>query len=134
MKAKIQKISALLMALIVLGSTLSFTVNQHYCGDILMSQSVFEEPMSCCSAMHNAQDSNTDNNCCSAQQIVVQGENCFEITFAQLDFSQQVFIASFFYSYLNLFEGLPEQVVPFQNYSPPLIIQDVQVLNETYLI
>lgn len=134
MTQKIQKIGALLLALIVLGSTMSFTVIQHYCGDFLMSQTVFEAPMSCCSAMHDKQDSQKENKCCSTQQIVLQADNHIETTSPKLEFSQQVFIASFFYTYGNLFEGLPQQVVPFRNYVPPLLVQDVQVLNEAYLI
>ena len=38
------------------------------------------------------------------------------------------------YSYINLFEGLEKNIVPFKNYSPPLIVTDIQVLDQVFLI
>lgn len=136
MKEISQKYGAMTLALLVLFSTLSFTVIKHYCGDMLMSQTVFQEVDACCAAMDHSSDSElpAQNDCCSTQQFCVQSQESISATFPNLNFSQQVFVASFFYSYLNLFEGLAEQITPFKNYSPPLIVQDVQVLNETFLI
>jgi len=47
---------------------------------------------------------------------------------------QQVFVASFVYSYAHLFEGLAENVIPFRDYSPPPLIRDIQILDQTFLI
>ena len=51
-----------------------------------------------------------------------------------LDIDQQVFLTSFTYSYLNLFEGLPQLVVPHKEYSPPNLVKDIQVCDQVFLI
>ena len=53
---------------------------------------------------------------------------------SNLTFQQQVFVTAFSYSYVNLFEGLDENIVPFKNYAPPLIVTDIQVLDQVFLI
>lgn len=136
MKKLFQKSGALTMAFLVLFSTMSFTVNQHYCGKILVDQSVFSETKACCKAMHHSIDDNaTDKNrCCSNKEIKKEGQKNFKASFQNFDFQQQFVFTAFFYSYLNLFENLPEQVVPFKNYSPPLLVYDIQILDATFLI
>lgn len=135
MKKIFQKSGALTMAFLVLFSTMSFTVNQHYCGKILMGQSVFSEVEACCSAMHSSDDNAIGkDSCCSDKKIVVDGQDDLKTSFQNFDFQQQFVFTLFVYSYFNLFENLPEQIVPFKNYSPPILIYDIQILDETFLI
>ena len=44
------------------------------------------------------------------------------------------FLAIFMATYINLFEGLQENVIPFNGHSPPILTKDIQVLYQTYLI
>lgn len=127
------------MAFVVLFTTMSFTVNMHYCGDSLVDFSLFTEAENC--GMEKAQPAKscenpvmTENDCCTDQQIVKEGNDELKTSFDKLTFEQQTFVASFFYSYINLFEGLDENIIPFKDYSPPFIERDVQILYETYLI
>uniref|UniRef100_UPI00404A80EC HYC_CC_PP family protein n=1 Tax=Gelidibacter sp. TaxID=2018083 RepID=UPI00404A80EC len=41
---------------------------------------------------------------------------------------------AFFNTYINLFEGLEENVISFKTYRPPLLSTDIIILNETFLI
>lgn len=127
------------MALIVLFSTMSFSVDMHYCGDHLVDFSFAEKVNTCmmkaemskstdCTVMEMKMD------CCSDVEIVVEGQDDLKISFDQLSFDQQLFVASFVYSYINLFEGLEENSIPFRDYSPPPLIRDVQILDQTFLI
>ncbi len=127
------------MAFVVLFTTMSFTVDMHYCGDSLVDFSVFTKAESC--GMEKAQPAKscenpvmTENDCCTDQQIVKEGNDELQTSFDKLTFEQQTFVVSFFYSYINLFEGLDENIIPFKDYSPPFIERDVQILYETYLI
>lgn len=139
MKKVFHKITSILMAFVVLLSTMSFTINSHFCGDMLVDTSYFVKAESC--GMDMQQEKKPDEcsvikkNCCQDVASVVEGQDTLKITsFDQLSFDQQVFIASFYYSYINLFEGIHDKVIPFKNYSPPLVIKDIHVLDEVYLI
>jgi hypothetical protein len=124
------------MALLVLLSTTSFTVDMHYCGDILVDSAIFHKAKSCGMNMKSTDSHHSDikNKCCSQKQINVQGQDELNISFGNLSFQQQVFVASFIYKYTNLFEGLKENITSFEKYRPPLVIRQLYKLDETYLI
>ena len=131
MKKLIQKSGSLVMALLVLFSTMSFTVDKHFCGSYLVDQAVFSEAKDC--GMEHAGDMSGEDGC-KDQKVSVEGQKDLKISFNDLDLPQQVFLASFTYSYVDLFDGLPQQEIPFSDYSPPLLVTDIHVLNETFLI
>ncbi len=126
------------MALIVLFSTFSFTVHQHYCGDELKDTSVFFEAEKCEMEKMMAETScslhQTKKACCEDVIDVVEGQDELNITFDTLSLDQQLFVASFVYAYTNLFEGLEEDTISFSEYPPPLIVRQIFKLDETYLI
>ncbi|NLP59036.1 hypothetical protein HGB55_12710 [Lutibacter sp. B1] len=126
------------MAFVVLFSTMSFTISEHYCGGDLVDVAMFFEADSCEMEMDmpsSTEDCNFEKeDCCKDINKIVEGQNGLNIQVVNLDFEQQLFIASFIYSYINLFEGLDKNIVPFKNYSPPLIVTDIQVLDQVFLI
>ena len=133
----IKQITSLLMALLVLFSTMSFTVDKHFCGKILVDSAVFSEAEGCGMHADNSASlgkTNPEDTCCSQEQTAIEGQTELSLNFDELDLEQQVFLTSFAYSYINLFEGQPEQVIPFKNYSPPLLVRDVQLLDQVFLI
>ncbi len=137
MKQFIHKIASVLMAFVVLFSTMSFTIDMHYCGDTLVDTSVFSKAKSC--GMESMEISTCESpelkkKCCSEEQISFEGENELQLTFEDLNFEQQVFVSSFIYSYINLFEGLEENIIPLKDYSPPLVVKDILLLDQVFLI
>lgn len=126
------------MALIVLFSTFSFSVEQHYCGDVLVDYSFFGRAESCGmdvqKILNSEQSDLVKKDCCNDETLTINGQNDLKIAFENLNFEQQVFVATFLYSYLNLYEGLPEDIVPFSDYPPPLLVKDIQILDQTFLI
>lgn len=126
------------MAFVVMFSTMSFTVSMHYCGDTLVDTAIFHKAKGCGMEMQkdttNSECSIAKKNCCSDRQIVVSGQDELQLTVDKVSFGQQVFIASFAYTYINLFEGLEENITPFSDYSPPLVVKNIQKIDETYLI
>lgn len=121
------------MALLVLFSTLSFTVDKHFCGSYLVDQAVFSEAKDC-GMEHPSKDAMTEENGCKDQKISVEGQKDLKISFQDLELPQQVFLASFTYSYVEVFEEIPQQAIPFSDYSPPLLVYDIHLLDETFLI
>ncbi|MCM4151973.1 hypothetical protein DHD05_10255 [Arenibacter sp. N53] len=138
MKRVLFQISSFLMALVVLFSTFSFTVAQHYCGDDLVDFSFFGQAESCGMEIQQPSDSHKHNfvkkDCCDDVTLSISGQNDLKLSLEKLSFEQQQFVVSFVYSYLNLFEGLQENIVPFSHYPPPLLVRDIQILDQTFLI
>ena len=137
MKQVSHKIMSLVMAFVVLFSTLSFTVNMHYCGDTLMDTAIFHKAETCGMEMENPSSKDcsvTKKNCCSDEQLVIDGQDELQLSVDKISFEQQVFIASFVYTYINLFEGLDNNVSSYEEYEPPLVIRQIFKLDETYLI
>lgn len=138
MKSFLHKILSVCMATLVLFTTMSFTVDIHFCGDSLVDFSLVQNTHTCgMEAEQKADDCHnliTEDSCCSDKQLVIEGQDDLKISFNTLNFEQQVFVATFFYTYIDLFEGLDTNVIPFRDYRPPILIRDFQKLHETYLI
>ncbi|MDO6761657.1 hypothetical protein Q4566_15725 [Tamlana sp. 2_MG-2023] len=137
MKQVSHKIMSLAMAFVVLFSTMSFTLNMHYCGDTLVETAMFRKVEGCGMEMEKPSAegcSIAKMNCCNDEQLVVDGQDELQLQVDKISFEQQVFIASFVYTYINLFEGLDNNVSSFEEYEPPLVIKDIFKIDETYLI
>ncbi|MBR9844930.1 MAG: hypothetical protein GYB35_01895 [Algicola sp.] len=124
------------MAVLVLFSTVSFTVEKHFCGDVLIDSAVFTEAQKCkMEAFEIEQSKITKKHCCKDELEVVEGQDQLKQSqFEDISFDQQVFIVSYLYSYSNSLEQLPELIIPHKDYSPPNLIADIQVLDEVFLI
>lgn len=128
------------MALIVLFSTMSFSVDMHYCGDHLVDFSFTEKVDTCIMRAEMSKSSSEcaimkmEMDCCSDAEVVIKGQDNLKISLDQLTFGQQLFVVSFTCSYINLFEGNDENIIPFKDYSPPPLIRDIQILDQTFLI
>lgn len=138
MKQVFHKIMSILMASVVLFSTMSFTIDMHYCGDTLMDTAIFQKAKTCGMEMkstsNNPECSIVKKDCCKEEQKVVEGQKELKISFDKLTFEKQIFVASFVYSYINLFEGFESNVSSYEEYKPPLVIKRIYKLDETYLI
>lgn len=138
MKQIFHKAIAILMSFVVSFSTMSFTIDMHYCGDTLMDTAIFHKVKTCGMEMEktiiSSKCSITKKSCCKDEQIVVKGQNELKVSYDKLTFEQQIFVASFVYTYSNLFENFEENVKAFSEYPPPLIVKSIYKLDETYLI
>ncbi len=130
------------MALIVLLSTMSFSVDMHFCGDHLVDFSMFDKVDTCLMKAEKSETSSSceimkmenEMNCCSDVEVAIEGQDDLKISFDQLAFDQQQFVFSFAYSFISLFEGKDDNIIPFKDYVPPPLLRDVQILDQTFLI
>ena len=130
------------MALVVLFSTMSFTVTMHYCGETLVDYSLVNPDQSC--GMEASEQINTDKNacdaiitqksCCSNKILKADGHDDLKPGFHTLDNQEYQFITSFLYSYSVLFEPETLQNYSFAAYSPPILVRDVQTLDQVFRI
>ncbi|WP_240893468.1 MULTISPECIES: hypothetical protein [unclassified Mesoflavibacter] len=125
----LQKIFSFLLALLVLFSTLSFTVKKHYCGSHLVDTAVFSKVKKC-SGFEVA-----PKPCCKDDVTVVKGQDQLKFDkFSDLDFNTQFVFTAYLYAYISQAVSLPKQNIPHQYYSPPNLVVDLQVLHDVYII
>ncbi|MBL4939855.1 MAG: hypothetical protein JKY16_06245 [Lutibacter sp.] len=140
MKQIFKKIVAISMTFVLLFSTMSFTISDYYCGGNLVDSSIFPKDDFCDTtmqmpvSMHGEDCTIEADSCCDIVVKIIEGQNELKINYSDLNFKQQQFIASFTYSYINLFEGLDTSIIPFRNYLPPIIDENITVLYQTFLI
>lgn len=120
----------------VLFSTVSFSVEKHFCGDVLVDVSLFTEADKCkMESLEIDFEKITKKSCCKDTVDIVKGQDELIVkSLYELDFEQQLLIGAFYFSYVNLFEALPQQTIPHKDYSPPNLIFDRQVLDQVFLI
>lgn len=127
----LHKSFSILMAVLVLFSTVSFTVEKHYCAGNLIDVAIFSKVKKCGDNLEGV----SMKSCCEDEVEIVKGQDDLQFSsFEDIDLENQIFITSFLCSYSNLFESLPKQIIPFKDYSPPNLVYDIQVLDQVFLI
>ena len=139
MKKVFHKITAFVLAFVVLFSTISFTINMHYCGDILVDTAIFHKAKGCGMEMEafipTSKPVIQKTPCCKDQHILVKGQDELQTSLDKTTINHQEYVAiAMIYSYLNLFESLPKEPLSFKEYSPPDVIPDIQVLHQVFII
>lgn len=126
------------MALVVVFSTMSFTINMHYCGDTLVDTAIFNKAQSCGMDMNmegtESQHSDMKGKCCSEKQLVVDGQDELQLQIDTISFEHIAFVASFVHTYFELFNFENSENPTFKHYTPPRYSFDLQVLNQVFLI
>lgn len=137
-KGILKNITAVCLAFLVMASTMSFTINEHYCGGSLVDTSFILKADTCMmEGMKMADPDATSvikNKCCNDVITIIDGQDEVHQNGKQLAFEQQLFIATFVYSYSDMFSNKETSVVSYTNYIPPKLIKDIQALDETFLI
>tara|TARA_R110001632_G_scaffold39738_1_gene99426 strand:+ start:1127 stop:1561 length:435 start_codon:yes stop_codon:yes gene_type:complete len=138
MKVVIHKILALLMAFFMLVSTVSWTVEKHFCFGSLVDIAFFHEADTCGMERPLSKDNvalNKDSNsCCSDEIISVQGQDELSISYDDLSLGQQYLLVAITSYYLNLFQPREQRYVPHADYPPPILVKDIHVLDQVFLI
>lgn len=138
MKTKIHKISSFFLALLVLLSTFSVTIEKHFCGDSLVDISYFGYSEGCATIGEEDCDNPeviAVDNCCKDEVEYIDGQEELKTTSEEkFNVKQQHFLLAFTVSYLNLFQGFSEKRLVNSNYLPPQITLDLQVLHEVFII
>lgn len=140
MKSYVSKIISFFLAALILLSTSSFTVDMHFCCNKLVDMSLIGKAKVCAEKVQKKKEPTKqcttlqEKDCCSNQSFVKTGDDTIKKANTQLEAETIIFLNTFFYVYVNLFEGLEKNIVPFKQYRPPLLSKDIQILHETYLI
>ncbi|WP_299012566.1 hypothetical protein [uncultured Polaribacter sp.] len=134
MQSRITKITSTLLAILVLFSTFSFTVESHYCGEFLMDVSFTGNAKDCGMEMEQ-QAITKKKNCCTDETHTFEGQDELQPnTELKFDLKKQQFFTSFLISYQQLFSDKSSENKYYKDFSPPDIPRDYQVLFQSFLI
>lgn len=136
MKITIQKIATTLLSLIVLMSTMSFTIYKHYCGEFLVDVSYMGEADGCGMNM----DSNSEDQevfkkkCCKNESEFVEASVFQKEQAVSLKEQQQTRLVFTDVIVKEIWVRINENVHQFADIPPPDIEVDFNILYQTFLI
>lgn len=142
---RFRKISAILLSLLVLLSSTSFTFSMHFCMGQLESIALFsgaescamvKQQSPCASEKHDlgCDHDTTIKGCCEDHTLVIEGREDLKVVSKTTlpEFQMAAVVISTLISYLFL--KPTTNYYSFQDYSPPLIERDIPVLVQSFLI
>jgi len=106
----------------------------------LMDVSFFAHADDCGMDMAMGSDDGTiniqdENSCCNDEIITIEGQDDLKISFNDIPADQKLFLVVFTHSYyLSLLQIETERSVPDEHYPPPLLVKDIQLLDEVFII
>jgi hypothetical protein len=137
MKSIFQKVFSIAIALLLLVSTVSWTIGMHYCGKALVNIAFFEHAERC--GMDQPSNKNSESaewsikSCCAYELAVIVGQD--DLTTSQVECSiVQHYIFSPSKTDYTLFAGSDAKLASYDIYVPPVLVRNVQVLNQVFII
>lgn len=130
------KVFAISLSFLVMISSLSLTIEKHFCGGTLVDVAIFTNAKKCSDDLTEVTETGIiKKSCCKDEIDVIDGLSEITInSFDGLDTIHQQVLIAYSYRYVHLFENLPNLVILNKDYLPPKLIKDIHVLDETYLI
>jgi len=137
MQKAFRKISSLFLALIVMTSTLSFSISKHYCSNILVDSAVVQLAKTC--GMHDQDNTQKDkhddkDSCCDDEVKLVEGQD--ELKVSTIDFNLELPVEFINFSMVFLSSEIHtfKKDTAYQHYRPPEYDPDFQILYQVFLI
>lgn len=139
MKTIFQHITSLFLALLVLASTQSYSINAHYCGNILVDKAIMKPAKKC--SMHdekthsNHHHENKKDDCCDDEVDIIQGQDELKMPSVQTELPNPIFVEAFIICFLFDFpiEANKEKITLYE-IPPPLLQKERLSLYQIYLI
>tara|TARA_R110000868_G_scaffold125037_6_gene330451 strand:+ start:26854 stop:27234 length:381 start_codon:yes stop_codon:yes gene_type:complete len=126
------------MAVLLMASTISWKVEKHYCLGHVMDISLFTPAQDCGMGMDIENEASAkvkdENSCCEDEIIFVEGQDKLTNCFNDFNFDQHLFLVAFTCSYYKLFEFEEALSLPNEHYPPPILVKDIILLDEVFLI
>jgi hypothetical protein len=132
MKLLISKIASLFLALLVLVSTLSFTVDAHYCGNILIDKAILSQAESC--GMHQEIPTEENSDCCDDELKIIKGQDTLKLPIAEFDIDKPLELAVFSLIHFSQLDFSSRNLTSTEVYNPPQYHRDFQILHQVFRI
>ena len=122
------------MTLIVLLSTMSFTINQRYCDGNLVDTTLFLKSDSCKIVVKSDCCEITEK-CCDHEQIVIDGQK--ELPSRVIDslpIIKQFFVINSSNLFLEDYNFQPKKSLFNREYNPPILVFNRQLIHQVFII
>jgi len=141
--SRFRKISALLLSMLVLLASTSFTINMHFCMEQIESISFFNETKPCemksdtptCAMGNQPSEDHQEpsNGCCEDQSHLIEGQEESHKIVA-LSLPDLHFVAILYTLATYLLDPAAVNYITYAEYAPPPIERDIPVLVQAFLI
>ena len=141
MKQFFHKIASISLALIVLLSSFSFTINKHICGGEIANVTLFVSADNCGMDMNVCKKGTSKSNtsfqkepCCKDISEVIQGnDNNQQAKQFELNLPQMKFLTAFVFTFINKFQE-ENTISSYSVYEPPSVYKNIQTLFQVFRI
>jgi len=134
MKQLTTKIGAVLMTLIVLLSTMSFTINQRYCDGNLVDTTLFSKSESCKIVVQSDCCKITEE-CCDHEQIIIDGQKELPSRIVvETPIVNKYFVVSLQKFQIKNHDFQSENSVFYKKYIPPSLVFNKQIVHQVFII
>ncbi|MEH6682163.1 MAG: hypothetical protein V7724_16590 [Sediminicola sp.] len=138
MKAAFRKIFSLFLGILLVTSSISWTVGRHYCGHILVDVSLFHEAEKCgmepIAPISQDTDDLVDASCCSDDLTVVTGQDHVGKPSQDVLWAQQLFLSPSGQPNIQRITIRDDVAVPWVSSPPFTLVKDIHLLCEVFLI
>ncbi len=126
------------MAVLLLLSTTSWKVEKHYCMGRLMDVAWFTKVDTCGMDGSLIEEEGSKHisigSCCDDEVFFVDGQKDLHLDFSSLEVYQPLFVANLHFTYQKVGALKALKQISREEYPPPLLIKDIQLLDEVFLI
>jgi len=120
-----RKIAHITISLLLLSTTIGYSISEHYCGERIVSVEINQEAKSCC---------DMTNNCCHTETVFFQLKNDYTVTSASHDYS--IVELDLLFASITLYPIVDNDIntnLFVKESPPPLKIQTKRSYLQTYL-
>ena len=129
MREVTHKIGSFFLAFLLLFSTLSFTLEMHFCGETLVDYALFHPAEDCGMSMGSHTMGSSDD-----VELHVQGQDALTASQDILIDVAEILFQEVLYTYVvSVVEDLPKTFRPFKEYSPPRLIPYITLRDQVFL-
>jgi hypothetical protein len=137
MKSVTRRVLASLMALLLLASTTSWTVDKHYCMGHLQDVALFTNAESCGMAMEEPEGlsiAENSDSCCNDVVVVINGQNDLKQVSNDIGVDHQSYWFTNTFTYGAPISTVGRRMATQKHYPPPLLVRNIQLLDQVFLI
>ena len=141
MKIILRSNLSFVLAILVLLSTMSFTVEKPFCGNILVGNAVFTPVNKCKSETGSCGVEGTmshmikgKDSCCLDNTESLQGQDELRLHLISFDIVPKAFVVPMSFVLTDLLLGISFDFIPYPPYQPPQLVYDVHSLCQVFSI
>ena len=111
---------------------MSFTVDIHYCGNIIIDKAILSQAETC--NMHQEMPAEENSDCCDDEVEIIEGQNILQFSKAEFDLDMPLELAIFSFIHFSSPVFFAKEIASTEVYDPPEYDLDFQILHQVFLI